>query len=248
MVNTLWTSASIQAPLPVRPQPGRVDLWRIHLEDQRGELPLCRSVLSPDEAEAADRYRFAEHGEAYALCRGFLRRVLGAYLQVEPREIRFVYGEHGKPDVADPSRHVHFNLSHSSGIAVIAVSADAVGVDVEKEREMRDLEDVARRFFTPREAAALSGQSPTDQRGLFFRCWTRKEAVIKAMGKSIAHLSADLDVLASTEPLLEPMAISSLAPDLPDELHLVDLPAPAGWQSACCLAARIREVRLNDLS
>ncbi len=239
-----WTDVPRDSPSPPLPRHGGIVVWRVGLERSAGELERCLAVLSADEVAAADRYHFAQHRDAYVLSRGSLRLLLASYLGAGAGDIQFAYGEYGKPRISTPEgADVHFNLSHSGNVAMIAVGRAPIGVDVEKEREVRCLEDVARRFFTPAEAAVVVDLPVGRRRAAFFRCWTRKEAVIKALGKSIAHLSATLDVMhLPTGPLSGPGGDGG-----PEELYLADIPVDTGWQAACCLSESIRDIRLHVL-
>jgi 4'-phosphopantetheinyl transferase len=175
------------------------------------------SLLTPDEQGRAGRFRFEHLRRSFTLARGALRILLGRYLNIDPAAIRFVYGEKGKPSLAEPSR-IRFNASHSGDLALYAFTPDCeVGVDVEKFRPMTDLREIAARFFCAEEAAELM-QVPEEQRGpAFFRCWTRKEAYIKAIGDG---LSVPLDAFA----------VSLRAGDPAQIIHIGrDAAAAAAW-------------------
>jgi 4'-phosphopantetheinyl transferase len=175
------------------------------------------SLLTPDERGRAGRFRFKHLRRSFTLARGALRILLGRYLNIDPAAIRFVYGEKGKPRLAEPSR-IRFNASHSGDLALYAFTPDCeVGVDVEKFRPMTDLREIAARFFCAEEAAELM-QVPEEQRGpAFFRCWTRKEAYIKAIGDG---LSVPLDAFA----------VSLRAGDPAQIIHIGrDAAAAAAW-------------------
>ena len=258
MLFTQWKPADPDDLSPEPVGPNTVAVWRVPLERAAAHLDRCRKVLTGEEREVAGRYHFPRHGDAFVLSRGYLRLVLGRYLGVAAADIRFRYGEHGKPALASPADSgLHFNLSHSGEVALIAVARAPVGVDVEGERAVRNLEDVARRFFTTGEAGVVAGVPARRRQEAFFRCWTRKEAVIKALGGSIADLSDAVDVLRSMRRLSRPVRLADPAwtqaqPEGPVSvegprtraLYLVDLPVPRGLQAACCLAEPIQLVRL----
>jgi 4'-phosphopantetheinyl transferase len=193
-------------------------------------------LLSADERERAARFCFDKHRRRFTAGRGILRTLLGRYLERNPRELTFEYSDHGKPFLAGtPVPELRFNLSHSHEVALFAfTSGRDVGVDVEQIRPDRSTREIAERFFSPREARALFALPPEQQTAGFFRCWTRKEAYIKAKGKG---MSIPLDSFAV-----------SLSPDEPAQLLWVkDNPAePRRWTLttlspdptfAACLAA-----------
>jgi 4'-phosphopantetheinyl transferase len=124
--------------------------------------------------------------ESYELSQGALRLLLGAYLNIPAHEVAFTIGPRGKPALRNESR-LRFNKSHSSGLALYAFTTDCeIGIDLEKVREMPDTDQIAARFFCRAEASELSSLSAQrDTEEAFFRCWTRKEAYIKAVGEGL---------------------------------------------------------------
>ena len=154
-----------------------------------------------------------------------LRELLAAYLAADPDTLRIERGAQGKPYLAD--HPLHFNLSHSGRMLLIGVSrAQPLGVDVESSERARPYGDIARRYFTADEAAALSRLSDDQLRRSFLDLWSAKEAVLKAIGRGIAFgldrvgfaLDADGAVAELTDVAVEagPLAqwhIVRLAPD-----------------------------------
>lgn len=138
--------------------------------------------LSDDERERADRFRVEHARRAFVASRAALRRILGARLGVEPATLEFTLSAHGRPSLA--GGRVSFNVSHSGELGLIAVADGErrIGVDVEQVRATSDFQALAARFFHPDEAAAIGAR-----REAFFRCWTKKEAVVKAIGQGLSH-------------------------------------------------------------
>ena len=185
---------------------GDIQLWHVSLDRPPEEAERLAAVLAPDERSRANRFRDAALGRRFVVGRATLRQLLGRQLSRDPKEIGFTYGAAGKPELIDLSSHgLHFNLTHSQGVAIIAVSPGRpIGVDVERIRPDFAGEEIAARFFSPREQAMLSAL-PADQRiESFFRCWTRKEAFIKLLGAGLSFPLDKFDV--------------SLAPGAPAEL------------------------------
>jgi 4'-phosphopantetheinyl transferase len=151
------------------------------------------SLLTDDELGRAGRFAFEDLRQSFTLARGALRMLLGRLLNVAPDSIRFTYGEKGKPRLPAPGR-LRFNASHSGGLALVAATLDCeLGVDIEKIRAATDVQDIAARFFSAEEKAELMSLAADQREAAFFRCWTRKEAYIKAIGDG---LSAPLDRFA----------------------------------------------------
>ena len=183
---------------------GEVHVWRIDL-DQAGEHGL-RTVLAPDELARAARFHFEHDRTRFVVARAALRHILADYVGMLPSDIAFVYGEHGKPALSPPRADIRFNLSHSHGIGLCAVTRGCeVGVDVERVRPLDDLENLAERLFSQREREALQRLAGPQKLNGFFNAWTRKEAFIKALGKGFSHPLDRFDVsLAPTaRPRLE---------------------------------------------
>lgn len=113
--------------------------------------------------------------------RGALRQVLARYLDQEPGEIELAVDGHGKPRLA--GEQLHFNLSHSGALALIAICHDReVGVDVEWIKPGRDLIALAERALAPADAAAVRGAAEAEREALFYWHWTCHEARLKCLG------------------------------------------------------------------
>jgi len=165
-----------------------------------------QSTLAPDETARAARIRRTQDRDRYVAARGVLRAILGRYLDIEPRRVRFEYNTHGKPSVKLPvapgSCTVSFNVSHSHGMALFAIAGErAVGMDVELVRPEVAMQNIPEHFFSRDEAAALRSLPVDDQPLAFYQVWTGKEAVAKARGEGIKRSLADIEVsLAPGQP------------------------------------------------
>jgi 4'-phosphopantetheinyl transferase len=167
-----------------------VQVWRARLSSEGRALASCFQTLSPDEREKADRFRFPRDRVRYIVARATLRNILSRYLDTPPGRIRFTYGSHGKPALDDgiAGPRLRFNVSHAEDIALYAVArARAVGIDIEYVRDGHASMDIAERFFSPAEVAALKGLPQHQQSEAFFNCWTRKEAYLKALGEGLSY-------------------------------------------------------------
>ena len=175
----------------------RVHVWRARLDIGNPEVDRLVTVLSPDEIARADRFRFARHRRRFIVARGILRQLLGNYLDIEPRDLQFDYGDRGKPYLKDVDKLIplQFNISHSQEYALYGFTYHhLIGVDLEYLREMSDLIKIARRFFSNREYELLVEASDEVRAKLFFQLWTAKEAYLKAIGTGIADSLADVDL------------------------------------------------------
>ena len=146
-------------------------------------------ILSFDEIERAEKYRFRKDRDRFVIARGTLRTILGNYLKIEPSQILFKYSSFGKPLLSEiPGRAaLCFNVSHSHELALYAFTLQReIGIDVEYIQRHFVFEDIAEKFFSGDEIAMLK-QMPEDVRAeAFFNCWTCKEAYIKAHGHGLS--------------------------------------------------------------
>ncbi|MBI2859572.1 MAG: 4'-phosphopantetheinyl transferase superfamily protein [Chloroflexi bacterium] len=152
--------------------------------------------LARHELAVAKRFYFPRDRKHFIVTRALLRIILGQYLAIVPGQLRFSYSRNGKPalDGDFGANAFKFNLSHCNGLALYAVTRGReIGVDVERVRDALAYEAIADRFFSPLQAGILRALPRTARREAFFRCWTYKEACLKAMGEGLPALG-QLDV------------------------------------------------------
>jgi len=169
-----------------------IHVWRADLNQPIAQIERLAQLLSPDEQQRAKRFYFERDRNHFIAGRGILRTILGRYLNQPPHQIQFDYSPRGKPTLAtsNPNQTLGFNLSHSQGLALYALSSTLkLGIDLEYLRPMPDAEKLAQRFFTPREYTAIQTLAGDQQQLAFFNGWTRKEAYLKATGDGLAKLS-----------------------------------------------------------
>ena len=174
------------APSALAMSPDVVHVWRIALEQSALAAGRLEGTLSPDEGARADRLRAPRGREHFIAARGAMRAILGRYLEIEPGAVRFRYGPQGKPSLAEGAG-LEFNLAHSGGLALLAVARGrALGIDIEEVRPMPDAGRIVDRFFSERECSAFRALPEGERLAAFFRCWTRKEAYMKATGEGMS--------------------------------------------------------------
>jgi len=173
-----------------------VHVWCTHLDGSDSEVQQMRTLLSTDEIKRADRFHFDTDRRHFTVARGALRRLLGMYLKTPATQVQFTYNRYGKPSIAGArGPALQFNVSHSGALALYAFARDRiVGVDIERMRANVEFEQIAQRFFSPREAAALQALPPELRPLGFYNGWTRKEAYIKAHGKGLSLPLDSFDV------------------------------------------------------
>jgi 4'-phosphopantetheinyl transferase len=190
------------SPMPKMQLPdNEVHVWEASLDRPREVVQGFRTLLTAGERERADRFRFERDRDRYVVGRGQLRSLLAAYQGVRPTELRFEYGEFEKPALAGAD--LHFNLAHSGDVVLFAFTrAGEVGVDVELEATRPRDERLAERFFSPAEVATFRSLPRSERPRAFLRCWTRKEAFLKARGDGLQLALDTFDVsLAPGQPV-----------------------------------------------
>lgn len=173
--------------------------------------PALYATLDMTERARADRFRFARDRARFIARRGLLRQLLARQIGGDPATLAYHAGPFGKPSLATSGPR--FSTSHSHGIALFAIAPDIeIGCDIERLDERIDPDRTAERLFTPHEVRALRRASPEDRRQLFFQCWTRKEAVLKALGTGLSQPLDRFDVLGAAVGGLSGCALASFQP------------------------------------
>ena len=222
-----------------------VHVWRAALDRTPPQTQDFHRHLAADERARAARLYFDRDRDRFIAGRGILRDILGRYLNRAPESLSFDYGPYGKPALAaEPGGiSIRFNVSHSQGLGLYAVTrAGEVGVDLEQIRPKLAIAEIAERFFSPREVATLRTLPAVEQRLAFFRCWTRKEAYIKARGAGLSTPLNEFDVSLAPD---EPAVLLDIRPD-PSELlcwSLRDLDAGTGYAAALAMEGRGQPIR-----
>lgn len=143
-------------------------------------MPRLSELLADDERERVARFRFDHLRRRFVVAHGFVRSILAGYVERQAHALVFDVSDLGKPRLRDSD--LQFNLSHSHEMAVMAIARHRVGIDIEHIRRIADAEQIAERYFAPEEIEELRRAGADG----FFRCWTRKEAFIKAHGKGFS--------------------------------------------------------------
>jgi len=220
---------------------GVLDSDSIHIWQWRHEAAFAQNddtygPLSPDERARAARFLAERPRREYVATRSTLRQILGQYLNAPPERLGFRYSERGKPSLVDDPK-ISFNVSHSGDLSVLAVTCGRdIGVDVEWVRADVEAAALAARFFSRHERERLLRLHGGEITQAFFRCWTRKEAYIKARGDGLSLALDSFDVS------LDPGAASALLHTRPDPEEarkwvVRDLGLPVGFAAAVAWSA-----------
>lgn len=171
-------------------------VFLIAVDVSQHELSELKRLLSDEERTRADRFRLAADHGRYVVARANLRKILGSRLLCEASQVAFHYGQFGKPELASSFQpRIQFNVSHSGKWALIGISSDSpIGVDIEERREIKSIASVVKSTFSAaefRQWLALPGSLQTEA---FFRAWTCKEALIKALGTGVSLPTENVQV------------------------------------------------------
>lgn len=182
-------------------KPNTVHIWSLNFVVNDETFNIYHDLLSVDEKERASRFKFYKDKRCYVVTKGVLRLLSGSYLNKEAKSIAFEYEKYGKPKFKH-NTNLNFNVSHSGDLAVIGfVYNHTIGVDIEKIKNDFETFEIASNFFSKQEIDMLLEIPKPEQYKAFYRCWTRKEAFIKAKGSGLSFplnefavsLDSDLD-------------------------------------------------------
>lgn len=229
--------------MAMRPWPGRLPdpaPASAHVVLAGGEgSPL---LLPSAERERADRFRFAEDRRSFIRAHTLLRLLLGQLLGTAPSEVPIAADAQGKPRLAGGSGP-HFNLSHTRAAAAVAITAATpIGIDIELVRPLDDMEAIARDNFAAAETAAILGLPPGRRQDAFFSCWTRKEAVVKALGDGLSRPLSSFEVTVAG-----PARLLRLDGRHARNWTLAALPAVTGHHGALACPAPLRDIQVWSL-
>ena len=167
---------------------GDIDLWRANLDAPARAINRYIDWLSPYEKKRANRYYFNRHRQRFIVRRILLKKIIGAYLNINAWEVLLDRNQFGKPFLAQQMvDQLQFNLSFSNNLALFAFSrSNAIGVDIEMINDTVIGENIAQHHFSSNEIATFISLSRDQQAEAFYNCWTRKESWIKARGMGLS--------------------------------------------------------------
>jgi 4'-phosphopantetheinyl transferase len=160
-----------------------VQVWIAPLDVPDARYDDLARFLAAEERRRADDLP-PVLARRFVVARGILRDLLSGFTGTPAQKLKFEYGNAGKPSLVD--HDINFNISHSADLGLFAFAPDRpVGVDVENERPVRRLLDVAQRFMSEEEVRTLAAAAPEHRDASFLRSWVVREARLKAEGKSV---------------------------------------------------------------
>lgn len=175
-------------------------------EETVARMPFFYGLLSADEKMRMESLRFKWQQTEFLINRALVRVSLSKHDKVtDPRDWRFTYVPEGRPFVLSPRKDLYFSLSHTRGLSVCLVASfSEIGMDVESTEEMKDVDSIARHFFSPQENIQIKTSKDPDQ--AFYKFWTLKEAYLKAQSIGITvpldsfHFELEIDNIRLFDP------------------------------------------------
>jgi len=235
-----WSLVNLLPPL----EEHEVHLWRIDLTDAAGHTGRYTSLLTTGEQAEAHRRSVGQVRDHFTVGRACVRVLIGNALEMDPREVSITKGVHGKPEIPVLSGcSISFNVAHSKNTLLIALGREgAIGVDVEYFDRSTDIMEVADANFTKSEIKALAAADPETRLRIFYRYWTRKEAIGKADGRGLLLPLASFDV--SFEPIhSRPVPVSESPGKQGKQYFVSDLDLGDGIAGALALESHEAHIR-----
>ena len=176
---------------------GQIHIWKACLNLPENLVFFLKDFLSDEERRKADRFRFLHHQKQYIVFHGTFRKLLGGYLGVKEKDMVFESRPHGKPRIQKifNPEDIRFSMSRSSEIGVYAFTLkNEVGVDIEKMRPLPEIDSIVNEYFSDNEKHIYKEVKEKQKEEWFYTVWTRKEALIKAIGLGLYFPLKDADV------------------------------------------------------
>jgi 4'-phosphopantetheinyl transferase len=189
-----WHAAADDLRLPL----GEVHIWWVGLRIEGSDLCACWDLLSPEETRVASSHRFVKDLREFVVTRAVLRQILARYTGQSATDLRFESRPGGKP-VLEGRQSPHFSVSHCSDLALLAVARFPIGIDVEHVRPGDFWQKVIGQCLSPRERAYLEALPARSRSTALYSLWTRKEAVLKALGTGLLYPPQQVCLLAESK-------------------------------------------------
>jgi len=178
--------------------PGEIHIWSTAIDERYGKL-LAHSFLSVNEKRNAAIYAYDIDTYLFSVRHNLLRIILGDYLNCDPGKIKFNSNHYQKPHIAHPNTTIQFNISSSSNRFVAAFCQQhTIGVDIELIRQIEDIPQLVNDYFTKEECDWINSQPDDLMKPAFFQIWSKKEALVKAIGKGLNIELKKINVLSDT--------------------------------------------------
>jgi 4'-phosphopantetheinyl transferase len=236
-----WSST---APTQLCLSNSEIHIWRSNINISKSLANEMLPILSSDEKERANSFKFDEHRLKFIAARSTLRKILSCYLEIDPASIKFIENEYGKPKIDKNTKGIFFNISHAHNLAAYAISKEAnIGIDIEFINAKVDFNGISTRFFSDKESLYIQSLPVAEKATAFYKIWTAKEAFIKAIGQGLSFPLKEFEIsLANNTVVLESIYGD---PCKAKEWTLLTYRVPAEYES-CIAIQSITKPRLNS--
>jgi 4'-phosphopantetheinyl transferase len=227
---------------------GKMDIWFLELDRPAPEIKELELLLSAEETVRVEQFRFLRDRNRYIVQHGVLRLLLAGHTGCEPGQVDLRTGANGKPYLADQkdSAGIHFNASRSDDVAVLAFSRiGSIGIDIEKLRVIPDMMEIVGRHFTFGEQYEIFSCPESRRSALFYKLWTRKEAVLKAQGEGLLKPLDCVDVTMNRDTQAHRKVWVTGGP-VAEEFWVADVDGPTGFAAAVAIAGPISEISVRN--
>jgi 4'-phosphopantetheinyl transferase len=215
-------------------KPEQVHLWTVSFDLPDRKVNELGELLSDEELKKAERFRFLHLKRQYIVFHATLRKILASYLGLNESEIVFIHNDYGKPAVAEhinPS-NLQFSMSRSLETGVYAFMLNnEIGIDIERINPLPDMESIVNRHFSINEKNIFDGLDHNEKINWFYTVWTRKEALLKAVGTGLYLPLENIDVADVVNIKID----SDLYSKDDHSLNLADFKAFPEFKSAICV-------------
>jgi 4'-phosphopantetheinyl transferase len=227
---------------------GKVDIWFSDVDRPAPEIEDLKALLSPEESARAQRFRFLRDRNRYIVQHGVLRLLLAGYTGCGLRQVDLQTGANGKPYLVKTKGMdvMYFNASRSDAFVAFAFSQiGSIGVDIEKIRDIPDMLEIVEKHFTTSEKHEIFSCSDSLRSILFYKFWTRKEAVLKAQGDGLLRPLDCVDVTMNSK-MQSPWKVQLTGEPVLEPFWVVDVDGPAGFAVAVATAGTISEISVRN--
>ncbi|MCH8559031.1 MAG: 4'-phosphopantetheinyl transferase superfamily protein [Balneolia bacterium] len=223
-----------------KPDSNELHIWITTLEELHDISDYSSYYLDTAEQERAQAFRFRKDRDSFITGRYVIKTLLGMYSNTSPEHVRLEKDDFGKPFC---SQDICFNLSHSGDKLMVGFSGRDIGVDVEKINPSVEVEKIGKNHFSNEEYQLLMEKDPEEKQTFFYNIWTRKEAVIKAIGKGLGIPLKSFYVITPGGRVLwdSPTSLNY------GDWYVLPVVAGAGYKAAVATPIEIPEMKVFEL-
>ena len=229
---------------------GKIDIWFSRVDWLASEIKKIEVLLSQEEKGRAQRFQFLQDRNRYIVRHGVLQLLLAGYQSCKPGQIDIRATVNGKPYLEGQQKRggIHFNVSSSDTFTAIAFSRNgSIGIDIEKIRDIPDILEIVERHFTSDEKHQIFSCPENLRKALFYKFWTRKEAVLKAQGEGLLKQldCVDVDIKLKTQ---VPWKVRVAGASATEEFWVTDIDGPTGFRVAVASAGNISQIGVQNFN